>query len=349
VSGKQRKSGATRPRDPQPQGRQSPGPHSGSPPPGGAAPGGRLQESLHPRNRHRGGLDFPRLIAGSPRLAPFVVVNEWGNQSLDFADPAAVKALNTALLKEYYGVGFWDIPAGYLCPSIPGRADYIHTLADLLASSNGGAIPRGAAIRALDIGVGANCVYPLIGVNEYGWSFVGTDIDPAAIASAARIVQSNAGLPRLIELRLQASPARLLAGVLRPGESFDLSLCNPPFHDSPEAAAEGTRRKWKNLGKGARGTLNFGGQGAELWTKGGESLFVRRLIEESAREPLRCFWYSTLVSKRDNLPAIQSALKQARALETRTIELVQGQKKSRVVAWTFLDAAHREEWRARRW
>ena len=307
---------------------------------------------MHPRNRHRDGLDFERLKATSPALEPFVAVNAWGNESIDFANPAAVKALNTALLKAYYGVAVWDIPPGYLCPSIPGRADYLHSLADLLASSNGGIIPRGAVVRALDIGVGANCVYPLIGTSEYGWRFLGSDIDPVAIASATRIVERNPGVQNSIELRLQPSREKLLGGLLQPGESFDVSLCNPPFHASAEEAEEGARRKWKNLGRGngarARPTLNFGGRGAELWCPGGESRFVRKLIEESALEPARCFWFTTLLSKRSNLPAIQGALKRARALETRIIELTQGQKTSRIVAWTFLSPQQQAEW-SKRW
>lgn len=321
------------------------------PAPGSASPPGRpaLQQSLHPRNRHRGGLDFPRLTAGRPGLARHVAINAWGNASIDFADPAAVKALNAALLEEYYGVAGWDIPPGYLCPSIPGRADYLHVAADLLASVNGGLIPRGPAVRALDIGVGANCVYPLLGASEYGWRFVGTDIDPAALAAARRTIEANPRFREAIELRLQPAPARLLAGLLRPGESFDVSLCNPPFHDSPEAAAEGSRRKWRNLGRSQapRPTLNFGGQGSELWCPGGESRFVRRLIDESAREPARCFWFSTLVSKKTNLPAIDAALKKARVRERRIVEMTQGQKTSRAVAWTFLDDGQRAAWRAR--
>ena len=42
--------------------------------------------------------------------------------------------LNRAILMHHYGVKSWDIPAGYLCPPIPGRADYIHSVADLLAA-----------------------------------------------------------------------------------------------------------------------------------------------------------------------------------------------------------------------
>jgi 23S rRNA (adenine1618-N6)-methyltransferase len=287
------------------------------------------QETLHPRNRHRGGLDFKLLTAARPELSRFVAVNQWGNESINFADPAAVKSLNAALLKQFYGVANWDIPPGYLCPSVPGRADYLHYLADLLAID--GVIPRGPAVRALDIGVGANCVYPLIGAHEYGWSFVGTDTDPRAIASASRILESNPGLR--LELRLQPSPAKML--LLKPGETFAVTLCNPPFHDSPEAAAEGTRRKWKNLGETNRAVLNFGGGGAELWYPGGESRFIRKLIDESARAAVSCRWFTTLVSKSANLPAIKRALAAVRVRESRFVEMKQGQKTSRIAAWRF--------------
>jgi len=287
------------------------------------------QETLHPRNRHRGGLDFKLLTAARPELSRFVAVNQWGNESINFADPAAVKSLNAALLKQFYGVANWDIPPGYLCPSVPGRADYLHYLADLLAID--GVIPRGPAVRALDIGVGANCVYPLIGAHEYGWSFVGTDTDPRAIASASRILESNPGLR--LELRLQPSPAKML--LLKPGETFAVTLCNPPFHDSPEAAAEGTRRKWKNLGETNRAVLNFGGGGAELWYRGGESRFIRKLIDESARAADSCRWFTTLVSKSANLPAIKRALAAVRVRESRFVEMKQGQKTSRIAAWRF--------------
>lgn len=331
----------------------------------GRTPGKRADASpLHARNRHRGGLEFPRLVAACPALGPFVAINAWGNESIDFSDPAAVKALNKAMLAADYGVRDWDLPPGYLCPSIPGRADYVHVLADLLASGNGGVIPRGPAVRALDLGTGASWVYPLIGHFEYGWRFVASDIDPAALASAARILEANPGQRAAIELRLQPAPANLLQGVVRSGEVFDVSMCNPPFHSSPAEAEESARRKWRKLGRqdrtpdrkphreraargGQRPTLNFGGQGAELWCPGGEAHFVRRLIAESAREPSRCCWSSTLVSKKDNLPGIERALTAAGVQDRRILELKQGQKTSRAVAWTFLGKRAQQEWAAR--
>ena len=290
-------------------------------------------ESLHTRSLHRGRYDFAKLIPASPELAAFASAD----QTIDFADPAAVKALNRALLIYHYGIKGWDIPEGYLCPPIPGRADYLHYLADLL--------DHDGAARVLDIGTGANCIYPLIGHSVYGWQFVGSDIDPKALANAQRIVDANPGAA--IALRLQTSKQAIFKGIIQADESFDLTLCNPPFHASLSEARAGTQRKWQNLGKGnlKKPLLNFGGRGAELWCKGGEKAFICRMIAESVEYSSNCLWFTTLVSKSASLPAVYRALKQAAVRDYRTIDMAQGQKKSRIVAWTFLNENQRRSWR----
>ena len=291
----------------------------------------RSKESLHPRNRFRGRYDFAKLTAVSPALAPFVRLNAYGDTSIDYADPAAVKALNQALLIHGYGVKMWDIPKGYLCPPIPGRSDYIHHLADLLAA--GGAIPREKTVRVLDIGVGANCIYPLIGAAEYGWRFVGADIDPIAVRWAGTLA---AAFPGQIDCRLQSSATQCFRGVIKPGERFAASMCNPPFHASAAEAATGTRRKIRNLG-GKDSALNFGGTSRELWCEGGELAFIQRMIAQSAEGPDCCEWFTTLVAKREHLPSLRSALRKVRATDVKTIDMAQGQKQSRILAWTFRD------------
>lgn len=325
-----------------PQPPKRPRPSSAKPP---AAP---AKGQLHPRNRHQGRYDFPRLIQGSPELAHFVITNPYGKESIDFADPEAVKVFNRALLRQFYGIRHWDIPAGYLCPPIPGRADYLHGLADLLAAGGNGQIPQGQGIRALDIGVGANCIYPLIGHSEYGWHFTGADIDATALASARAIVQSNQ-LGGAIELRQQAEPKHIFKGLIAPGERFDLTLCNPPFHSSLEEATRGSQRKWKNLGKldpkRKLPVLNFGGQGAELWCEGGEAAFLQRMVDESLQFKEQVLWFSSLVSKGGNLPGMEARLRRSGAVDMQVVEMAQGQKQSRFVAWTFLDAAQRDAWR----
>ena len=303
---------------------------------------------LHPRNRHAGGYDFPLLVKACPELGPFIQRAPHGGPSIDFADPAAVKALNRALLAEAYGIRGWDIPTGYLCPPIPGRADYLHHLADLLATSNDGAIPRGLTVRVLDVGVGANAIYPLIGHREYGWSFVGTDLDGTALAAAGRILAANPGLAKAILLRRQADRNAIFAGVVEPGERFDLTLCNPPFHASLREAREAAQQKWRKLGRGATGSArNFGGQGAELWCEGGEAGFIRRMVTEGAALRDQVRWFTTLVSSSASLPAVHRALRQTGAQDIRTVPMAQGQKQSRFVAWTFLTPEQQEAWRGR--
>ncbi|MDR3682202.1 MAG: RlmF-related methyltransferase, partial [Geothrix sp.] len=83
---------------------------------------------------------------------------------------------------------------------------------------------------------------------------------------------------------------------------------------------------------------NFGGQGAELWCEGGEAGFILRMITESVDLRDRVRWFTTLVSSSASLPAVHRALRQAEALDIRTVAMTQGQKQSRFVAWTFLTA-----------
>lgn len=287
-----------------------------------------IKSDLHPRNKHRSRYDFKKLSESLPELSAFVRLNDYNDESIDFANPDAVKALNKAILKSFYHIQYWDIPKNYLCPPIPGRADYIHNLADLFSDQKN--------LKGLDIGVGANCVYPLIGNAEYGWSFVGADVDPVSVESAENIIKKNY-LEEKIEIRKQLNADFIFKGIIKENDSFDFTLCNPPFHTSLEEAMMGSKRKWKNLGKShsAKPVLNFGGQGAELWCKGGESRFIKTMIQESVLFSKNCHWFTTLVSKKENLDGIYRELKKVKAVEVKTIEMGQGQKKSRMVAWSF--------------
>lgn len=276
-------------------------------------------DEMHPRNRFRTGYD----------------VQARGEDTINFADPGAVMALNQTLLKDAYGLR-WSIPRGALCPPVPSRSDDIHHLADLLSGGDAAAIPRGRAVRVLDIGTGANCIYPLIGASEYGWSVVGTEIDRAAMHWARQIVRVNSPVASLIECRLQPSSAACFVGVVKPGERFAASMCNPPFHASAEDAAEGARKKRRNLGLAtSTPALNFGGQAGELWCPGGEVGFIQRLIAESAARPRLCRWFTTLVSKREHLKRLLHSLTHVGVTDAKVIDMAQGQKKSRMLAWTF--------------
>ena len=296
------------------------------------------KSKLHPRNQHSQGYDFVRLVAQTPELEPFTISNPVGQTTIDFQNVNAVRMLNRALLKTHYNVAFWDIPAGYLCPPIPGRVDYIHYLADLLASSNNREIPRGPHIKALDIGTGASLVYPLTGQSEYGWHFTGVDIDGGALKSAKQICELN---KLKITLRRQNKPENTFQGVIKANDFFHVTMCNPPFHSSMEQANKGTQRKWANLGKGHSKKLNFGGQNAELWCPGGEIKFIASMVEQSMQFADQCLWFTSLVSKKDNLQPLNRILKKARVTDYKVVEMAQGQKISRFIAWTYMKKKQR--------
>ncbi|RLD82508.1 MAG: 23S rRNA (adenine(1618)-N(6))-methyltransferase RlmF, partial [Bacteroidetes bacterium] len=248
--------------------------------------------SLHPRNKNRERYNFKELIDCCPELAQFVKQNIYNDESIDFANPKAVKELNKALLHYHYSISFWDVPQNYLIPPIPGRADYIHHIADLLRQNNYGKIPTGSKIKCLDIGVGANCIYPIIGNKEYGWSFIGSDIDTVSIESANKIIELNPSLKGKIECRLQNNPKDFFYGIIPKDEFIDLSICNPPFHASAEEAQSANLRKLSNLNqkKVSKANMNFGGQYNELCYEGGEERFVGNMIRQSKKFASSCFW-----------------------------------------------------------
>ena len=305
----------------------------------------------HPRNPHRFRYDFELLLNNCPELKNFVYANEHrsgaSEVTIDFSNPDAVKALNKALLITYYDIQNWDIPSNYLCPPIPGRADYIHYLADLLATSNNGIIPEGENVVGLDIGIGANCIYPIIGNNACGWSFVGADIDEDALQNCKKIIAHNPKLIDVISLQLQVDPRFIFKNIILPEDTFAFTICNPPFHSSSEEAAKSALRKVNTLAnkKYENPVLNFGGLQTELWCKGGELGFITQMIYESAKYPMQCLWFTTLVSKKDNLKSIYKILGKVSAVAIKTIDMAQGQKISRIVAWTFLSETQQKDWK----
>ena len=303
--------------------------------------------TLHPRNSHRFRYDFDVLTTNYPELKSYIFKNEHEIESIDFANPDAVKALNKALLISDYDIQNWDIPNNYLCPPIPGRADYIHYIADLLAESNNGIIPEDENVIGLDIGIGANCIYPIIGNHAYNWSFVGTDIDEDAIQNCKKIISENPKLIDVISLQLQTEPRFIFKNIILPEDKFAFTICNPPFHASQDEATKATIRKVNNLEntRTKNPTLNFGGQSTELWCEGGEFGFITQMIYESVKYPLQVFWFTTLVSKKDNLKSIYKMLNKVGAVEIKTIEMAQGQKTSRFIAWTFLSPKQQKDWK----
>lgn len=311
----------------------------------------KIKSKMHPRNKNRERYDLKALILAHPELKDFIKPNKHGDDSIDFSNPKAVKVLNRSLLKHYYKIDFWEFPDHNLCPPIPGRADYIHYLADLIRENNFGRSPEGNKITCLDIGVGASCIYPIIGITEYNWNFIASDIDELSIENANKIVSNNTKLLNKVNCKLQKDSKAIYRGIIGSKDKIDITMCNPPFHESQEAAQKGSLRKVQNLGakKVKKAELNFAGIQNELIYEGGEIKFISAMVLQSKTFKNNCIWFTTLVSKQSNLNAIYNKLDQVNASEIKTIPMGTGNKVTRIVAWTFLSKSQQNQWRKDRW
>jgi len=304
---------------------------------------------LHPRNKHRDRYDFEQLIVCYPELVPFVTKNVHNEESIDFSNLEAVRMLNKAILKYYYDVENWDIPSDYLCPPIPGRADYIHHIADILGNHNQGKIPTGNHIKCLDIGVGASCVYPIIGNSAYGWTFVGADIDAVALESGNTILEANPKLKGQVELRWQKNIRDIYYGMIQKDELFDLSICNPPFHDTLAESETLQSSNSLQTSENENPTQKTGIHNSELCCEGGEERFLKDMIRQSKNFAASCLWFSTLILKQSHLKSVLEALQNANATEVKNIPMCQGKKAIHLVVWTFQSWEKQKEWMNARW
>ncbi|MDC1175666.1 RlmF-related methyltransferase, partial [Bacteriovoracaceae bacterium] len=179
----------------------------------------------------------------------------------------------------------------------------------------------------------------------YGWKFVGSDIDTNAINHAKTILAANKTLKKNIKTRFQATQDNIFKDLVKPEEKFDFTMCNPPFYSSLKEANHASDRKVKNLNanKEKKGhppvkegkPSNFGGVKAELWCPGGETAFIKKMINESTEFKKQCGWFTTLVSNKENLVEFTELLKKIQAKEFRTIEMHHGQKIGHILAWRF--------------
>jgi 23S rRNA (adenine1618-N6)-methyltransferase len=282
------------------------------------------EKGLHPKNNFKNGYNFDELILKNPELKQFVAKNEFGTVTIDFSNPEAVRELNQALICSLDKISNWNFPKENLCPPIPGRLDYIHYLADLLSL-------KGEA-KILDIGTGATCIYPLLGVSMFDWNFVATDIDLDSLDVAQDIIDDN-NLTEKIELRQQFKEENILKGIIVDGDSFTAVMCNPPFYKSAEEAQGANGRKSKNLGNNA--IRNFAGNNNELWYIGGEKAFLHNYLYESSLYKTSSKWFTSLVSKKENVKSLEKSSTKLGALEFKVIPMHQGNKVTRIVAWRF--------------
>ncbi|NIJ45228.1 23S rRNA (adenine1618-N6)-methyltransferase [Wenyingzhuangia heitensis] len=300
-----------------------------------------VKYKIHSRNKNKDRYDLKALEALNSNLTNYIKPNFEGEDTIDFTNPIAIKTLNQTLLQYYYGIKNWNFSDAYICPSIPNKADYIHHIADLLMESNFGSFPLGAKITCYNIGMGATCIYPIIGVTEYNWNFIASEIDEEAIITAQTIVNTNSSLKNKIDCRIQVNPKDFFYGVIDKQEKVDIAICNPPLYTSLEDAKTASHKK--NAPYNSTEIKN------EIIYDGGETAFLQNYVKESKKFSENCFWFSALVSKQSNQKGMLGFLKEIGATQTKVIPMGVGNKSSQIIAWSFLSKKEQIDWKKLRW
>ena len=213
-------------------------------------------------NIHKEGYNFSKLLKFNTDLKKYTITKENGEISIDFSNNEAVFNLNKALLLSEYNIVDWLIPKGYLCSPVPSRADYIHILNDLIGEKTN--------VKGLDIGVGANCINPLLASQIYSCDMVGCDININSVKVAKQNVLLGKTLNSNIEIIHQENPSNIFTDIVNTSDYFEFTMCNPPFFSSEEDYIKASNRKNKNLGLKTSNS-NFSGLSNELWCNGGEA------------------------------------------------------------------------------
>ena len=282
---------------------------------------------MHPKNPFNTNYNFNQLINAVPELKECIVPGKFSRKSIDFSDSKSVYLLNKSLLKWRFNLN-WTLKEGHLCPAVPGRLDYLLHVEELIPEI------EGRRSRMLDIGTGASLIYPLLATAAFNWECVGTEIDKEAISYAKGLIRMNSNM-RGTKIRRQEFKSQLLQGIMEKEDQFDVLVCNPPFFKTKSEAFAANAKKNKNLHGNEHVAHNFGGSANELWYKGGEMAFLKKLASESVQYQNQIQWFTCLVSKKENLRTFKRFIRKGNPSDIRVITMNQGNKTSQCIAWTF--------------
>ncbi|KAI9063839.1 S-adenosyl-L-methionine dependent methyltransferase, partial [Trametes sanguinea] len=285
---------------------------------------------MHARNPYRTPPDFLALAEAYPPLKPHIVFARNG-ATIDFKNETAQRLLTEAILLRDFALKV-ELPPGRLCPPVPNRLNYILWLEDVVATTTLAlGLDRDRAVRGLDVGTGASAIYPLLGCRTNPtWSFTATELDELSLRFARQNVERN-DLQHRISV-LSADPSGPIFAPLKNSDViYDFTMCNPPFYGSREEVLQSAEAK--EFEPNAVCT----GADVEMITPGGEAAFVGRMVEESLELRDRCRWFTSMLGKMSSLTSIVQSLRSKEVENYAISELVQGQTRRWVIAWSFED------------
>ena len=227
--------------------------------------------------------DFLILIKEFPELKKYIIKHNDNKEefSFDWSNNDLSLLMTKSILKYYFNIQYYDIPKGFLIPPIPSRLNYLNLIHSLIKDI------KEENIIGIDIGTGANIIYPILGNSVYNWKFICTEINNESYNNARIILQKN-NLEEDINLIKQDNKNNIFLGILNRENKYSFSMCNPPYYDyEQEIKIEDKKRDSE---------FNFD----EVYYKEGELGFFQRYLEESICYKKNIFLYTILIGKKSN-------------------------------------------------
>jgi 23S rRNA (adenine1618-N6)-methyltransferase len=282
-----------------------------------------FNEKINPKNKYfNNPPNFEELANKYSEFKKYVYKNKFGSFSINWKNKEAVKELCKCLLKNDFRLNYWDIPDGFLIPSITSKCNYINWIDDLLDEIN--IVNKKHINKGLDIGTGANCIYPLLGHQIYGWNFKCSELNQEAIEVAEKIIQNNK-LNKNIEIIKQVNEDNIFINIINPDDLFIFTMCNPPYFSKEETKHNNPNTVCEYNDK-------------EVYCKGGEFQFISTMIEESKIYKNKIIWFTTLVGKKINFDKILKVLENIHEIKMiKTTTFYQGKLARWGVAWSYYE------------
>ena len=240
--------------------------------------------------------DFLTLIKEFPELKKYKLKQNEDNEDefqFDWSNNELSLLMDKSILNYYFNIKYYDIPKGFLIPPIPSRINYINLINSIITK-----LIKDIDIKniiGIDIGTGANIIYPILGYSIYKWKFICTEINKEAYNNAKLILQKN-NLENNINIIKQNNKDNIFISILNRENKYIFSMCNPPYYNyENEIKLEDKKRD---------NEYNFD----EIYYKNGEFGFFQRYFEESICYKNNVFLYTILIGKKINAENIYNKL-----------------------------------------
>ena len=240
--------------------------------------------------------DFLTLIKEFPELKKYILKQNEDNEGefqFDWSNNELSLLMDKSILNYYFDIKYYDIPNGFLIPPIPSRINYINLINSIITK-----LIKDIDIKniiGIDIGTGANIIYPILGYSIYKWKFICTEINKEAYNNAKLILQKN-NLENNINIIKQNNKDNIFISILNRENKYIFSMCNPPYYNyENEIKLEDKKRD---------NEYNFD----EIYYKNGEFGFFQRYFEESICYKNNVFLYTILIGKKINAENIYDKL-----------------------------------------